>query len=71
MTQHPFNRDYSEQEVQKLDAESTAPVNDDELTDEESEDVAGGSIPLTSPRLEQGTDPSPISPIKPITDGKL
>ena len=48
MTQHPFDREYSEKEAQKLNAESTAPANEDELTDEEAEDVAGGCIPSPS-----------------------
>ena len=61
MTRHPFDREYSEQEAQKLNSESTAPANEDELTDEESEDVAGGKIPLTSPRLAQGLG-SPTRP---------
>ena len=42
MTQYPFNREYSEQEAQKLNAESTSLTNEDELTDEEAEAVAGG-----------------------------
>ena len=74
MTQHPFDREYSEQEAQKLNSESTAPVNKDELTDEEAEDVAGGKDilpPFTARRFEGGIKPSPINPIKPITDGKF
>ena len=66
MTQHPFNREYSEQEAQKLNAESTAPANEDELTDEEAEDVAGGGIPFPRPTIAKsengfpGKDPDPI-----------
>ena len=56
MTQHPFDREYSEQETQKLNAESTAPANEDELTDEEAEAVAGGGcIPIpTKAKSENG-----------------
>ena len=56
MTQHPFDREYSEQEAQKLNSESTTPANEDELTDEEAEDVAGGGcIPIpTKAKLENG-----------------
>ena len=74
MTQHPFEREYSEQEAQKLNSESTASANEDELTDQEAEDVAGGIIRPTVPRFEEGIDPSsrPSFPSKdPITDGKL
>ena len=73
MTQHPFEREYSEQEAQKLNSESTAPANEDELTDEESEDVAGGIIRPTVPQFEGGIDPKPSipRPIPPITDGIL
>ena len=73
MTQHPFDREYSEQEAQKLNSESTAPVNENEFTDEEAEDVAGGIIRPTAPRFEGGKDPKPsiIRPGRPITDGIL
>ena len=58
MTQHPFEREYSEQEAQKLNSESNASANEDELTDEEAEDVAGGCIPSpsfpTKAKLENG-----------------
>ena len=58
MTQHPFDREYSEQEAQKLNSESTAPANEDKLTDEEAEDIAGGCIPSpsfpTKAKLENG-----------------
>lgn len=55
MTQHPFDREYSEQEAQKLNSESNAPANDDELTDEEAENVAGGCIPVpTKAKSESG-----------------
>ena len=59
MTQHPFDREYSEQEAQKLNSESTTPANEDELTDEEAENVAGGGcIPSpsfpTKAKLENG-----------------
>ena len=59
MTQHPFEREYSEQEAQKLNSESTTPANEDELTDEEAENVAGGggcgSIPFpTKAKFENG-----------------
>lgn len=56
MTQHPFDREYSEPEVQKLNSESNAPANEDELTDEEAENVAGGGcIPVpTKARSENG-----------------
>ena len=61
MTQHPFEREYSEQEAQKLNSESNAPVNEDELTDEEAEDVAGGGcIPRpTIGKFENGLPKDP------------
>ena len=61
MTQHPFDREYSEQEAQKLNSESTAPANEDELTDEEAEAVAGGGcIPApTRAKFENGLPKDP------------
>lgn len=69
MTQHPFDRDHSEQEAQKLNSESIAPANDDELTDEESEDVAGGTFGVSAGILgaEEGITNSPSRPSSPIT----
>ena len=71
MTQHPFDREYSEQEAQKLNSESNAPANEDELTDEEAEDVAGGGcIPSpkfpTKAKFENGFPGKPIFTTKAI-----
>ena len=56
MTQHPFDREYSEQKAQKLNSESNVPANKDELTEEEAEAVAGGGfIPApTRAKFEDG-----------------
>lgn len=44
MTQHPFDREFSEQKAAKLNAEQE-PSAELELTDEEANQVAGGIIP--------------------------
>jgi len=44
MTQHPFEREFSEQEAAKLNAEQEQTDAEQELTDEDMEQVAGGSI---------------------------
>ena len=62
MTQHPFDREHSEQEAQKLNPELTAPANDDELTDEEAEDVAGGGIPFPRPTIAKFENGLPKNP---------
>lgn len=46
MTQHPFDREFSEQEAAKFNAEQQN-HSDDELTDEDTEQVAGGFRPIT------------------------
>ena len=63
MTQHPFDREYSEQEAQKLNSESTAPVNENEFTDEEAEDVAGGNAKVSAGIL--GAEEGIGSPTRP------
>lgn len=49
MTQHPFEREFSEQEAAKLNAEQEQTDAEQELTDEEVEQVAGGSKAITLP----------------------
>lgn len=44
MTQHPFEREFSEQEAAKLNAEQD-PTAELELTDEDADQVAGGILP--------------------------
>ena len=72
MTQHPFDREYSEQEAQKLNSESTAPANENELTDEEAEDVAGGKYGVSAGILgaEEGIINSSTRPSSPMTRAK-
>lgn len=48
MTQHPFDREFSEQEAAKLNAEQEQTGAEAELTDEDADQVAGGII-ITSP----------------------
>lgn len=45
MTQHPFNREFSEQEAAQLNGEQEPIDTEQELTDEDAEQVAGGIIP--------------------------
>lgn len=63
MTQHPFNREFSEQEAAKLNIEQE-PTDEQELTDEDAEQVAGGILPpsITKPiTLAIGEDGGGIS----------
>lgn len=53
MTQHPFDREFSEQEAAKLNAEQQTNAND-ELTDEETQQVAGGLRIITDGINEGG-----------------
>lgn len=50
MRQNSFDRNYSQTETQKLNSKSAVSINNDELTDEATEAVAGGSIPSTTPQ---------------------
>jgi hypothetical protein len=43
MTQHPFEREFSEEEAAKLNAEQEQANAGDELNEDELEEVAGGS----------------------------
>ena len=71
MTQHPFDREYSEQEAQKLNSESTAPANDDELTDEEAEAVAGGGcIPVPTKAKSENGFPIKDPPVTTLAIGE-
>lgn len=56
MTQHPFDREFSEQEAAKSNAEQQTDA-DDELSDEETEQVAGGSTFTTLAIGEEGGKP--------------
>ncbi|WP_414581490.1 hypothetical protein [Scytonema sp. PCC 10023] len=59
MTQHPFEREFSEQEAAKLNAEQEQTEAEQELTDEDMEQVAGGSIPITTKGIgEEGGRPT-------------
>lgn len=55
MTQHPFDREFSEQETAKLNAEQEQ-TDAEELTDEDVEQVAGGST-FTMAIGEEGGKP--------------
>lgn len=57
MTQHPFDRQFSEQEAAKLNAEQEQKEAEPELTDEDMEEVAGGSSITTRGRYEEGGNP--------------
>jgi hypothetical protein len=46
MTQHPFDREFSEEDAAQLNAEQEQTKFEDELTEEDLEEVAGG-IPIT------------------------
>lgn len=48
MTQHPFDREFSEQEAAKLNLEQEQTEAEEELTDEDVDQVAGG-ISITRP----------------------
>ena len=65
MTQHPFDREYPKQDSQKLNSSITSPNNEDELTNEEAEDVAGGVLSIPSvPRFEEEIgSPPPSCPV--------
>ena len=48
MTPHPFENEFSEQEAAKIKAEQESANYEQELTDEDMEQVAGGSkLPIT------------------------
>lgn len=68
MTQHPFDREYSEQEAKKLNSESTSPKNEEELKEEEAEDVAGGCLPC--PTLGVGEDGFPKDKVTTLAIGE-
>jgi hypothetical protein len=42
MTQHPFEREFSEEEAAKLNAEQKQTDSGDELNEDELEEIAGG-----------------------------
>jgi predicted P-loop ATPase len=42
MTQHPFDREFSEEEAAKLNAEQKQTESGDELNEEDLEEIAGG-----------------------------
>ena len=76
MTQHPFEREFSEEEVASLNAQQEQKQSeekqtdiDQELTDEDAEQIAGGSLTikirengggLTKARWEAGGKPTKI-----------
>ncbi|NMG07793.1 hypothetical protein [Brasilonema sp. UFV-L1] len=54
MTQHPFEHELSEQKAAKLNAEQEPKDTEQELTDEDTDQVAGGSIAITKGINEGG-----------------
>ena len=58
MTQHPFEREFSEQEAAKLNTEQEQTEAEQELTDEDMEQVAGGSTLTTLAIGEEGGRPT-------------
>jgi hypothetical protein len=58
MTQHPFDREFSEEEAAKLNAEQKQTDSGDELNEDELEEVAGGVIPITDGINEGGGFPT-------------
>ncbi len=54
MTQHPFDREFSEQEAAKLNAEQEQIDAEQELTENDLEEVAGGILPIPTKGLYEG-----------------
>ena len=54
MTQHPFDREFSEQEAAKLNAEKEQIEAEQELTDNDLEEVAGGILTIAALGYEGG-----------------
>ncbi len=62
MTQHPFEREFTEQEVAKLNPEQEPKDTEQELTDEDTDQVAGGII-VTPPTKGLGEGGGGISKV--------
>jgi hypothetical protein len=54
MTQHPFDREFSEQEAAKLNTEQEQIQAEQELTDNDLEEVAGGLRPIITKGIDEG-----------------
>lgn len=54
MTQHPFEREFSEQDAAKLNAEQEQIDAEQEFTDNDLEEVAGGIRPIPTRGLHEG-----------------
>jgi hypothetical protein len=54
MTQHPFDREFSEEEAAKLNAEQKQTDSGDELNEDELEGIAGGIWPGLTDGINEG-----------------